>query len=246
MHAPPMTIRVTPDLLRLPCFLVPFAGVAATVLVGFGVVRGMCRHGVPDNCNLAESTHVIEQLIACLERCFLILAIGNLAFVTVRRARWRYALVLHACALVSCVAVSGALHDADIRAGGANGKCIAVALVLATGLLVPLTYTLVAQNTRGQRWKSLAVVLAYGAFLIATAGVGGLHIHHWSWSFIYLLVAQPTTHLHTHARMHCALVVWSHVACMVALGVLIQGFAAYSSLFFFISTTVPCDASTAP
>ena len=237
-----------PDLLLHKHFLLPYLSLSLTIFAGFGMIRGMCRHGVPDNCNLTGSTQIVQQLIACLERGFLVCAVGCLSFLF--PSGWHsssrstaYTVFLHLFALASAAAVDGALSDADIRSGK-SGKRIAVAVILVVFLVVPLIYTLIWQNTNRQRLKSLGVVIVYLSFLIATAGVGGLHIHHWSWSFILLVVWQTPIRVkdtQEDSPFHKFMVYWCHVASMFAVGVMIQGFAAYSSLYFFISTSPPFD-----
>jgi hypothetical protein len=235
-----------PDLLLHRSFLLPYVSLCLTILAGFGLVRGMCDASIPDNCNLTGSNQIVQQLIACLERGFLVCAVGNMAFLfpagwhTQTRSIVRTVL-LHLFAIASCAAVAGALNDASIRSG-MNGKRLAVAVLLAIFLLVPLLYTLGWHNTPRQRFKSLAVFLVYLAFLIATAGIGGLHIHHWSWSFILLVVWQTPLRVketHEDSACHRAMVWWCHGASMFAVGVMVQGFAAYSSLYFFISKSKP-------
>lgn len=233
-----------PDLLLNARFLLPFLSLSATTLIGFGIVRGMCQAGVPQNCNLKGSNQIVQQLLVCLERCFLIVAVGSFGFLF--PPRWRTSaqsigrtVGLHLFALASCAAVAGVLTDVDIRSG-MNGKRIVVGVLLILFLLTPLVYTLVAHNTLAQRLKSLGVFVCYTAFLAATAGIGGLHVHHWTYSFILLVVWQTPTRVkpeHEESTFHHLLVRWCHLASMFAVGILIQGFAAYSSLYFYISTS---------
>lgn len=103
-----------------------------------------------------------------------------------------------------------------------------------------------------RRLRALALFLLYLIFLIANAGIGRLHVHHWTWSFLYLtLLYPPPAYDNDAGDSHAAAadseeekqrmtwrraaVRWAHLASMAALGILIQGLAAYGSAFYFIS-----------
>jgi hypothetical protein len=241
--APPLHAGGYPDLLLDSSFLLPFISLSCLMLGAFGVVRGMCFEGVPGNCNLVGSTQILQQLLASIERIFLVVAIGDMSFLF--PAGWRsksttiaYAVLMHVIALAATVIVSAGLKDYSIRHGMGPLR-IGVAVILIVILLPPLIYSIVWQYTSQRRWKALAIFGLYITFLIANAGLKELHVHHWTWGYMYLLLLYPAVTVQETQRDSCFhrfMVVWCHVASMIALGVLIQGLAAYGGLFFFIST----------
>jgi len=236
-------------------FLVPFSVVCAAALVAFGLVRGMCNHGVPPNCNLNQVSSVLQQLISLIERIFLVAVLGGFGFIVCTRDRWKQTFGMICILVATCGIVSGGLTDAHIGQGTSPVRFI-VGIILLGCLLPPLIHHFSLVYSARQRWKALGIFSFYLVFIIANAAIGELHLHHWTWSFIYLtllyhkhqqhppslhLDAQPPIPIATNTTrtrastaaqiMHC----WGHVSSMIATGIMVNGIAAYGSLYHFRS-----------
>lgn len=256
-----------PDLLLHASFLRPFFSLFLALLCSFVLVRGMCARAVPDNCKLSEGTLLAQQVLASVERLFLVVAIGDFGFLWGRvaptRVWWKAqrpvrCWLLHLVCVISAVVVSAALVDRRLRKG-TSGVRILVAVVLVVLLLPPLIFCFVRRYTPWQRLKVLALIVVYIAFLIASAALNALHIHHWTWGWIYVAVLYPPhdddcerSTLGASGAGAAATSVgpavtsgpssigrvmdlWSRVALMIGLGILFEGLAAYGSGYFFIS-----------
>lgn len=197
-----------PDVLLLRGFLLPLVSLCALTFGAFGVMRGLCSAGVPGNCDLQASTLIVQQLLACIERVFLVIAVSgswqflwHSAFVDRGAAsskaaarsllvRIRYPLLLHVVALCACIACSGLLTDRAVLYGSGPLR-IVVGVLAAAIMLPPLVWCVIAVYSAAQRWKALGIFVVYAAFAVAEAGLQALHVHHWTWAFLYLSVLYP-------------------------------------------------------
>ena len=269
-----------PDLLLRPAFLWPFLSLCVLTFACFGIIRAMCAGSVPDNCNLGDHTLLVQQILASVERMFLVVAVSDfhflwgdsLAGVAAKALRdnstgwtaWRphilRPLLFHLLSLASCIVVSAALSAQSVRQGMGAARVV-VAIVLLVVLLPPLVYCVLARYSPARRAKALCVVVLYLAFLLANAGLKALHVHHWTWAWVYLAVHYaPSQAAVTTAAQAASLGApgpassaneqgseparrfmdeWARCSSMVALGILIEGLTAYGSSFFFISTPWP-------
>lgn len=241
------------DLLLQTSFLTPFLSMTGLTLVTFGVIQGMCKGDVPGNCNLSDPAILTQQLLSSIERIFIIVAIGEMAFLfpegwSSRPATIAYTFALHLVCLIAAIVASAVLKEESVRHGMGAPRII-LAIVIIVIIIPPLIYCAIYHYTVKQRWKGLAIFLLYLTFLIATAVIGGLHVHHWSWGFIYLLLLYPpsgpaiawpcvprATSAPPISTFHRVMIIWSYLAAMFAGGVMMQGFAAYGSFFLYIST----------
>ena len=267
--ADPLPFAYT-DLLLSSNFLLPFISLTVVCLISFGVLRGMCHDGIPGNCKFYASTLLVQQVLLCIERMFLVVAISDMGFLfpqgwRQQRSAILYSIVMHLIAFIAAIVVSAAMEDKRIRAGFGPLR-IVVAIIIILILIPPLLYSIIYQYTPRRRLKALCIFIVYLVFLIATGILGGLHVHHWTWSFIYLvLLYPPTTYKSNHptndhhsavtpqavsmstlsfpssSSLHSICIVWSHLASMIALGILIQGMAAYGSMFFYVSSPLGPD-----
>lgn len=58
-------------------------------------------------------------------------------------------------------------------------------------LLPPLDWCVLELCSPAQRWKAAAILAVYVAFAVAEAGLHALHVHHWTWAFLYLSILYP-------------------------------------------------------
>jgi hypothetical protein len=252
-----------PDLLLQPAFVRPFLSLTALMLACFGIVRGMCSGGVPDNCDLLDSNLMVQQILASIAQVFLVVAISDLNFLWrgygatlasrvidhgcfSRHFELLRTIALHLIALIVCVLTSAILKDYSIRHGfGILRILVGIGLLIA--LLPPLVFLLVWKYSWHQRLKAALILALYLAFLFTALGMKALHVHHWTYSYVYLSLLYPPIYCEfssaqfPHKSNRCVpgikrfMILWCQLASMIAFGILVEGLCAYGNSNYFIN-----------
>jgi magnesium-transporting ATPase (P-type) len=163
---------------------------------------------------------------------------------------WNWFVILAVSILVSVV-----LEWHNIRSGSAPQRVI-VAIIVVLILIPPLILDFTLFYDKSQRIRSLVLLGIYLVFLIAQAGLGGLHLHHWTYSFIFLIIFYPphtkdviynrgsfnVSNAIVRDNNHCqrfysVLYYWSHFAACFAMGICLEGLVVYGSAYHFHSSS---------
>lgn len=234
-----------PDLLTHRSFVVCLLLVLCFYYVSFVILQPLCP-SVPGNCSIRSAHELLQQLMDSTERLVLLVAVGDFSYLFAtcpraavermgqERARLVSAMATLAVAIITAIIVAAALSDADIRAG-MNVHRLLVFLFLLLLLFPPLVYGFAFTYSKKQRAKSAAIVAVYVAFLIANAIAGSLHVHHWTWSFLYCLIVYPPRP--SPSTLADAFALWARLASAVSLGILYQGLDDYGSRYYYVSAS---------
>ncbi len=251
-------LSLYPDLIFNQNFLISFASLVAVYSIIYPILRMLCYFDLPDNCGSVAPPDSLQSLLAAVERIFLLVALGDFSLLC--RANWKSRISMLFIVFLSALLSTIALSDRSIRAGFSAGRVL-TGLAIFIFLASPLIFGIFRFYSKAWKLRAVAILSVYLIFLFANLINQKLHVHHWTWGFIYSILLYTTivkenqqnsgsvaadrralpifsySELSKYDRIFFH---WSRAALMVAVGICFEGLAAYGSRYYFIGSA---DAS---